>query len=75
MGRHRSGRRGSSNIEGGRYVGVRLALCAVDCEGDANRGDNLSSPEPAAQGEFVLVHYFFFCFLGGVMGRPVLMPP
>ena len=35
----------------------------------------LSSPEPAAHGELVLVHYFFFCFLGGVTGRPVLMPP
>ena len=42
----------------------------------ARIGDgNLSSPEPAAHGELVLVHYFFFCFLGGVTGRPVLMPP
>ena len=37
--------------------------------------ENLSSPEPAAHGELVLAHYFFFCFLGGVTGRPVLMPP
>ena len=36
---------------------------------------NLSSPEPAAQGKNVLVRYFFFCFLGGVTGRPVFTPP
>ena len=57
------------------YVGVWLALCDFDRDGNVNGDWDLSSPEPAAHGELVLVHYFFFCFLGGVTGRPVLMPP
>ena len=58
------------------YVGVWLALCGLDRDGGNVNGDwDLSSPEPAVHGELVLVHYFFFCFLGGVTGRPVLMPP
>ena len=57
---------------------MMLALCVfrslgVNASGDD--GGNLSSPEPAAHGELVLVHYFFFCFLGGVTGRPEPMPP
>ncbi len=51
-----------------------LCLSIVGANGIGDDG-KLSSPEPAAHGEFVLVHYFFFCFLGGVTGRPVLMPP
>ena len=64
-----------SNIERGNYVGVWLALRDFDRGGGVNGAWGLSSPEPATQGELVLVHYFFFCFLGGVTGRPVLMPP
>lgn len=68
-------RKGGSNIDRGSYVGVWLALCDFDRDGNVNGDWDLSSPEPAAHGELVLVHYFFFCFLGGVTGRPVLMPP
>ena len=61
----------------GWYVVILLAVSIVDRVGDANGevGRDLSSPEPAAHRVLVLVHYFFFCFLGGVTGRPVLMPP
>ena len=42
---------------------------------DSVRGDgDLSSAEPAVHGKVVLARYFFFCFLGGVTGRPVFMP-
>ena len=64
-----------SNIDRGSYAGVWLALRDIDRGGSVNGDWDLSSPEPAAHGELVLVHYFFFCFLGGVTGRPVLMPP
>ena len=64
-----------SNIDRESYVGVWLALCDIDRGGSVNGDWYSSSPEPAAHGELVLVHYFFFCFLGGVTGRPVLMPP
>ena len=64
-----------SNIDRAGYVGVWLALWDFDRNGNVNGDWDLSSPEPAAHEELVLVHYFFFCFLGGVTGRPVLMPP
>ena len=64
-----------SNIDRESYVGVWLALYDVDRGGSVNGDWYSSSPEPAAHGELVLVHYFFFCFLGGVTGRTVLMPP
>lgn len=36
----------------------------------------LSPPEPVTHGRARMISYhFFFCFLGGVMGLPVLMPP
>ena len=76
--RPRSDDKGRSNVDCGRYAGVMLALCDFRSLGDIAIGDdvgNLSSSEPAAHGELVLVHYFFFCFLGGVTGRPEPMPP
>ena len=67
--------RANSNVDHGRYAGVCLAFRAFDREGNVKGDGNLSSPEPAAHGKLVLVYYFFFCFLGGVTGLPVLMPP
>ena len=64
-----------SNIDGGSHLSVWLGLRILDRGGSVYDDWDLSSPEPAAHGELVLVHYFFFCFLGGVTGRPVLMPP
>ena len=80
--RNRSDEERGENVGCRRYVNVRLALCGVRSGGggggvvNGNADDeHLSSPEPTAHGELVLAHYFFFCFLGGVTGRPLLMPP
>ena len=35
----------------------------------------LSTTEPAVHDNSCWYVYFFFCFRGGVMGLPVLMPP
>ena len=72
---HQSDRKEGSNIFCESHFGVRLVLRVLDRGGIVYGDWNLSSPEPAAHGELVLVYYFFFCFLGGVTGRPVLMPP
>lgn len=42
-------RKGVSNIDRGSYVGVWLALCEFDRDGNVNGDWELSSPEPAAR--------------------------